>query len=471
MPIDIYSQVAFYYSKLAAILPACSGVTSALSSATLIWIVVKSKNFNAYRRIMSFMAVCDIIASSFMALSTTMMPNDGVYPFQGPMNGNATSCEAQGFIVLTSLAMVSWSNMYLNMYYLCTIRYRFSEETFRKLDRFFLVFTCCVIAPIPVYSASQDFLNPTPYETFCTIAPYPYDCIENPDVTCIRGESYSGSIKLTFAMYVFAMYVMQFLVLIVSMTLIIQTFYYADKALRHHRRRIENSLNDDANIQVLQADRHITRTVMVQALMYILAYFMVAPLSLVSFFETLDWNIGYGVMKQFVFPLQGFFNTFIFIYHEALEIATARPELSYWACLKCVILKPADIPQVIISGVPRQTPSSFNNKNPSSATSGHVSDVVHQTEEEQLVSSSNIQSSGVSSAMVSDGMQWSGGDSLPSGLSVDKSGLEWSDGESFPSGVSIEKSLAVSSAPCLKDSDVEKNISSVTRQSSEDDNI
>ena len=155
-------------------------------------------------------------------------------------------------------------------------------------------------------------------------------------------------------MYAFILYGMQLLILMVSMALIVQTFHQADQALKYHRgRRLESSSTstDGESLDILKSDRSITRTVMVQASMYILAYLMVVPLPLISFFETQEWNISYPIAKQLLFPLQGFFNSFIFVYHKYLDVSRGRPKLSSWACLKYVLYEAANVPQLYISGM------------------------------------------------------------------------------------------------------------------------
>ena len=344
----------FYFTGTAIMLSAVSGISSSIASALTISVIVKSKDFKTYHRIMLFMACCDFVTGSLMGLSTTLMPSDVIYPFSGPaFIGNTISCEAQGFLIITGLAFASWSNMYLNVYYLCTIRYSFGEEIFRKFDFIFLGILVCFALPLPIYFWRQNFINPTPLETYCTTGPYPYECFTNLNVPCIRGKSFSGNVQYVLTAYAFLGWGLQFTVLVITMTLIIQTFSDADRALnRHQIQRIGHSRADEESLGILESARSMTRTVMVQAFMYVLAYLIVIPIELIALFETPDWHSPrYAALKEFLFPLQGFFNAFIFIYHKALDVSRARPELSKWACLKCVLFRPATVPQFYISGM------------------------------------------------------------------------------------------------------------------------
>ena len=117
----------FYFTRTASVLQSCSGTLSFFSSATIIYIILKSKSNTEYHRIMVFMAFWDMVSSSMFAISTIPMPKDVIYPYGGPSFGNIRTCEAQAFLIWVGIPFTSSTNMLLNIYYLCTVRYKINE--------------------------------------------------------------------------------------------------------------------------------------------------------------------------------------------------------------------------------------------------------------------------------------------------------------------------------------------------------
>ena len=155
------------------------------------------------------------------------------------------------------------------------------------------------------------------------------------------------------------------LVLLVSMVLIVHTFYVNDKVLKRvmYRRtgslrpadtqnnsdesfvRASNSLRAHTSSmmridqQNLQSTRLMTKIVTQQASMYIIAFIITWVFVVVSFFQD---NRGIGTLKCLFQPLQGFFNLIIFLYHKVFDFRRMNPNsnLTIYEALKTVVLKP-----------------------------------------------------------------------------------------------------------------------------------
>ena len=113
----------FALTKAGIIVPATSGSLSFLSSCFILISILRSKQNTPYHRIMFFMSIWDAITSFCYALTTIPMPSDVVYDYAGPSFGTKETCEAQSFILLSAAGLILMSNILLNIYYLCTIRY------------------------------------------------------------------------------------------------------------------------------------------------------------------------------------------------------------------------------------------------------------------------------------------------------------------------------------------------------------
>ena len=149
----------FYFTTTASVLQSCSGTLSFFSSAAIIYIILKSKSNTEYHQIIVFMAFWDMVSSSMFAISTIPMPKDVIYPYGGPSFGNIRTCEAQAFLIWVGIPFTSSTNMLLNIYYLCTVRYKINEDSFRKYAQIFLVVATCAILPLPICFAATGFFQ------------------------------------------------------------------------------------------------------------------------------------------------------------------------------------------------------------------------------------------------------------------------------------------------------------------------
>jgi hypothetical protein len=307
---------------------------------------------------MVFMAFWDMVSSSMFAISTIPMPKDVIYPYGGPSFGNIRTCEAQAFLIWVGIPFTSSTNMLLNIYYLCTVRYKINEDSFRKYAQIFLVVATCAILPLPIFFAATGFFNPHPFKTVCCAGPYPYDCYDGTDIPCIRGGSYSMSNLNTLAeIYAVSIFGLQFVVLIMSMILIVLTFHSSDRAPARKCERATSGTNDLLN---LETKKSMTRVVMQQAMMYIFAYLLTIPLLIAAFYEEHEGWSQFAIAKQVLAPLQGFFNALIFIYHKIENLQRLKPQLSFWDSLSVVLCNPSQVPHVIISGISLVESSSKN---------------------------------------------------------------------------------------------------------------
>ena len=111
------------------------------------------------------MSFCDMLASLAIALTTIPpMPKDVIYPFAGPSYGTTDTCEAQGLVYVTGSSIVVGMNGILNIYYVCTLRYKMKAETFSKfVEPILLVLGIVIPVVLPIMIlANQGLINPNP---------------------------------------------------------------------------------------------------------------------------------------------------------------------------------------------------------------------------------------------------------------------------------------------------------------------
>ena len=161
----------------------CTGTISLLSSALVLWVIARSRVYTTYHQIICFMSSWDVVLSLSIGLTSIPMPKDVLYPFQGPVYGNTFTCEAQAFAFLLGSGFTLSSNMFLNIYYLCTIRYNVEEKKFRKYAwPLFLLFSTVLTLWMSMQLLITGSLNPTPYESFCIVGTYPVSLPSGLDV-------------------------------------------------------------------------------------------------------------------------------------------------------------------------------------------------------------------------------------------------------------------------------------------------
>jgi len=221
-----------------------------------------------------------MLASFAIALTTIPMPKDVIYPFEGPSYGNTATCEAQGLVYITGSAIVIFMNGILNIYYVCTLRYKMKAETFSKfIEPILLVMGITVpVITIIMILANQGLINPTPYESYCADGSYPFDCNDRDAMECIRGGGSNGVAQFQ-SMFLFTM-VTALVTLATSMLLIILTFYKSHNTMKEHvttedgspRADITDSTEknkQEEEVHNQESQHNMTKIITSQAFMYL----------------------------------------------------------------------------------------------------------------------------------------------------------------------------------------------------------
>ncbi len=418
----IYDESNFMFSNAAWILPTTSGTLSVVSSLLIMSIILRSSpesRFSPYHIIMFFMSFWDGITSTAIALTTIPMPSDvhEVYPFKGKSYGNVGTCDAQGFIIWMGTFLAISTNCCLNAYYLCTIRYEMSEERVKKkILPLMLLFCMLVSIPIPMAALLLDYINPQPLSNFCAGGSFPAGCkvylddvtewneSDNADGNGIDGDQIetpnhiqgiecrgTGNDDLI-ANFTIAFFGGTFLLLFTTLVVVVKTVFETEVKIRRSRRdrntNLEAAETDDTglagtdsiggvtgengdhnvlavgsntgpvNIRREQIEFKRTRAVLIQALMYIVAFLLTWGWVIIVVAST-QTDIGAPsvasksilMLNSFFQPLQGFFNAMIFIYSKAHRVRQAHSNLDFCQAVMMVIIAPSSIPEIVVSRI------------------------------------------------------------------------------------------------------------------------
>lgn len=262
------------------------------------------------------MSISDLIGSFAQFLSTWPIPA-GVVVDGGPdigscyygNAGNLTTCELQGFLIYSFAMAVPIYNSMLCLYFMLFIRYNWTEKRLRGIEPFMHG-----IALYPMATAIMcwrlGLFNPT--GTFCWIAAYPLGCLDDDDVTCLRGESTFLFRILTTAVPV----VLSFVTIIVTMSSLCIFVFKQETRITSLR------AEDRGNYEQ-------TKTVFVQACRYAGAYLFVwvPPIAYTVAASRYQYQeFEFAFIAFLVFPLQGVFNAIIY----------SKGSFSYWWCQRLI---------------------------------------------------------------------------------------------------------------------------------------
>jgi len=336
--------------------------SSMLGSAIIIFLILRSTiGLNTvYHRILFGMSVSDILQSFPMILTTMPMPKDMIYTqFDGRMVfGNTITCSIQGATYSAGTMCALLYNAILCIYYVCSIRFRMKDETFRRclepcLHIYAILFSL-VVTILPWY---YEQFNPSPVHfTWCGYNRYPWWCSEH-DEECSYERGQPDK-----ALILFAIINMNILFItaciIISMVVIIWHVYSQERLLKSYMDA--NNATSQGNyrrMSTYRSDIKYTQEVVFQALMYTLVFFAVWHHPLMNAVANRDRGAPYEsnraeeTARLVLRPLQGFFNAIIFIHHKVRNFRRDDDSLSFYEALMIVFDREEDEPQHIVSNL------------------------------------------------------------------------------------------------------------------------
>eukprot|EP00553_Chaetoceros_curvisetus_P014156 CAMPEP_0204634424 /NCGR_PEP_ID=MMETSP0717-20131115/29230_1 /ASSEMBLY_ACC=CAM_ASM_000666 /TAXON_ID=230516 /ORGANISM="Chaetoceros curvisetus" /LENGTH=529 /DNA_ID=CAMNT_0051652853 /DNA_START=193 /DNA_END=1778 /DNA_ORIENTATION=- len=179
-----------------AICQLSSASISLVASVTMAIMVTRSERglSTPYRRIILGLSIADILQSSACLLSPFTVPHDVIS--DAVMNipelsltsthiwaiGNDATCRATAYVLATGISAVQMYICFICFYYLCKLKYRMNNDTFRdkyewKIHTFIILYNLCMSS----LALGLDLFH-TRTTMFCYVAEQPFGCRRHPDI-------------------------------------------------------------------------------------------------------------------------------------------------------------------------------------------------------------------------------------------------------------------------------------------------
>jgi hypothetical protein len=311
------------------IVPRLSGSLSAVSSATIIYLIFRSQTrlSSIYHQIMLCMSILDITSTIAMALTTIPMPREMPqekelgFEWPGGRYGNHATCAAQGFFTLSgSIAMFGFNAM-LCLYYACAVAFQMKEKNIRK-------YILPIIYGVPLVSGfgfaitllfAGSYNPPTDFMLgyWCVGTVYPAGCTGKDD-SCIRGNYdviQKARIVMSFVI------VLGMLIMVTSLVLVVNSRF---RVHRLTQKIVKAAEKDGASTRILMASspkdklervQKDTNAILLQSVAYIVA-FMSGIIWVLLSGDGREMNMTTFKFGLFFVPIQGFLNLIVFLSHK-----------------------------------------------------------------------------------------------------------------------------------------------------------
>ncbi len=343
-------------------------------------------------------SLSNIISSLATAFVTIPMPSDTLYSYAGPSSGTTGTCVAQGLFQIIGTVIEVGVSIFLHLYYLCTLGFNMPESMYERWIEpvCFYLFIPATVILLTVKLVTNDLINPTPFEPYCSFASYPYRCGIDDSIECIRGND---SELATFPAFVTGVSAC-FGIMSLSMLTILWKVHKIDVTNRlakslvsvgkkqggenktsvaidkdnedcesaAHNREDDHQNSESAHVldylnlgetNDTDISNGLVKSVTMQALMYESALFLSWGFTLLAIIAETNPNTiplaetrTFQALKVFFQPIRGLFHMLIFIYHKVVQIRRVDKDLdSTWEALKILYREPQTIPEIVISRI------------------------------------------------------------------------------------------------------------------------
>ena len=160
-----------------SVLSLISGFVSVLSSSLIVYLVVRDKKKNSYKRLLLGLSLSDVFSSATLAVQVFLLPkatSNRVWA-----SGTNETCHVLGFF--TQMAFVTvWYNTILSFYYLITIRLGVKPKIFAKRIEPWMHISAVGYNLITAsIGLGMGFYREMAIGHFCWVAKWPEGCVDN----------------------------------------------------------------------------------------------------------------------------------------------------------------------------------------------------------------------------------------------------------------------------------------------------
>lgn len=340
-----------------------TSLISLISSMAIIWIIWRSsqKLSVPFHRLLLGLCIADIISSFALSFSTLPIPSE-LRENTWKASGNNATCQAQGFVIFFGSMVAPLYTCSLCIYYLIVVTYRKGRNADRYIRGKIELYLHGLPIFVPLLGAigilSLNAFHPN--MTYCFIGPDP-SCGDFGKEDC---ESSYQKARILFYVFSVGPYLILPCVIFTTMLMMYRAVLGQEKKLQQFgvgalKIRSQIRSNDCAsnvsstdeysnaqrssirkeskmNLNVPRrgssmmiksksnSTRNLSRAIMARALSYSVAYFCTYLFSIIISILTLsgveDVGPALNILARIFFPLQGFFNFFVFIFPRVLDV-------------------------------------------------------------------------------------------------------------------------------------------------------
>jgi len=313
-------------TRIVQIIQSISGALSVIGSTIIINMILRSKIKlkSTYRRYIFGMSVFDLFSSITQTLS--LVPITSIQ-----------ACNVQALFTHLGFLVTPMYNGSLCIYYVLTVCFDKKDPWIRKkVEPFCHFISIFWNVGTGIFLWLDKSFNRAGAN--CWIAPYPRDCILEPDIACERGPT-AYKYRWWFIGY---QSMCIFLIITVSMIMLVIKVHRQERRMRNRFsvfNPLRNSTNPDNNEHqpgTINRNQHLSgpkKQMVKQATVYFLAYFIpfIFPtIFMIQLNKTGKRNFTSWILMALFSPLQGFFNCIVFIRPRIASMKNSSPNLS-WA--------------------------------------------------------------------------------------------------------------------------------------------
>jgi hypothetical protein len=320
--------MASYPVQLFSTLTTTSAAISLSGSSAIIYVLSKSRDKlnTTLNRLLLCLCVGDIILSFAFLFSKAIvnfddrLNADGLPIYSIPVANNQAACNVQGFFVVLGGILSPFYNCALCVYYLCVIKFNYSDTKIKKKIEPYLHAVPWTWASLgAVYALASKSINAN--RVTCWIEPSPIDCKDPAaGVDCERGEN---AVELRMIVEI-GPHMAIFFAICGMMAVVYLTVWRQERRMRRYDHRASMAVRNTNEVSMIAGRQspaeanaagglprqNVTnsRKVLNQALAYVGAYLFSYVLPIINqfiFIGSGNYSLTILVMSSAIYPLQG----------------------------------------------------------------------------------------------------------------------------------------------------------------------
>ena len=320
--------------KIMAALEMTSGSISLIASVLMVCCILRSRKklSTTLQRLLMALCISDIVSSLVISLSSILSPAETDIWLA---SGTFATCSVQGFFKTFGIIATPMYNCAICINYMLIIKYNMSDEYIKKrAEPFFIVVPFIWASALGANMWITKSFNP--HYASCFIIDYPFNCSNDPDINCLRGEEAWSSPFYRITSLVS--------LLVVPVTIFTSLVLIHRAVLRQEQRSNRfgrGSLNLHTASVISTASPHTTSTrpssyLSRQSLTQLVAYSVAWLVPNMWVVSILYYRLAHGrdppislrMCFHFFNPIQGLFNLIAFIVPRLVRTRKLNPEYS-----------------------------------------------------------------------------------------------------------------------------------------------